>query len=492
MNILLINPPDDNLIDCYAYQNGEVGIDSPDFGKFPSLGLLYILGYLEKYAPEYNLFIIDCVAEKITYEELKSRISEICPDLVGITSFSIALIDIIKTAALVRELCPKAHVCMGGHHPMAFPVESLRLKDFDSIIIGDGEKPFYELAKALESNMPLTDISGLYTKETILKYISEGGLAKKEDSRFLYPVQLKPSYVENLDDLPFPARKYLSHIKFFSIVGISKKFTTIISSRGCPFHCVMCDVPYKKYRSRSIKNIVDEIEECMKEGYKEFHFYDDMFNITPDRIIEFSKEILSRRLKIIWDFRGRVNTVTEESLKIAKKSGLRMISFGVETGTNEGLNYIRKDTTVERIKEVFKMCNDLKIKTIADYMIGFPFEKTEEDINKSIDFCISLKPAYALFSVLILFPNTPIYNEAAVKKLIDPERWHKFCLNPSKDFYVDYWEEFFTRKQLLDFQKTAFRRFYLRLSYVLQSIKNISTFNEFLMKAKGCFLLLKK
>ncbi|MEA5001817.1 MAG: radical SAM protein [Endomicrobiaceae bacterium] len=492
MNILLINPPDDNLIECYAYSNGEAGIDSPDFGKFPSLGLLYILGYLEKNAPEYNLFIIDCVAEKITYQELKSKILKIRPDLVGITSFSIALIDVIKTAGIVRELFPEAHICMGGHHPMAFPAEALQLKEFDSIIVGDGEIPFYMLAKAIEKNKPLKDITGLYTKETIPAYMLENKCGKKEDSRFLYPVSLVPSYVENLDDLPFPSRKYLSHVQFFSIVGISKKFTTVISSRGCPFHCVMCDVPYKKYRARSIKNIVDEIEECVKEGYEEFHFYDDMFNITPERIIEFSKEIMSRKLKIIWDFRGRVNTVTKESLEIAKKSGLRMISFGVETGTNEGLLYIKKDTTVEKIKEVFQICSDLKIKTIADYMIGFPFEKTKRDIDESIKFCISIKPAYALFSVLILFPNTPIYNEAAVKKLIDPERWHKFCLNPSKDFYVDYWEEFFTRKQLLDFQKTAFRRFYLRLSYVLQSIKNISTFNEFLMKAKGCFLLLKK
>ncbi|MDD3127516.1 MAG: radical SAM protein [Candidatus Izemoplasmatales bacterium] len=492
MNILLINPPDDNLIECYAYSNGEVGIDSPDFGKFPSLGLLYILGYLEKYSPEHNLFIIDCIAEKITYDVLKSKILQIQPDLVGITSFSIALIDVIKTANIVRELFPKAHICMGGHHPMAFPLEAVKLKEFDSIIIGDGEKPFCELAKAIDNNESIDKIIGLYTKESILKYVNNDNDKKNEDSRFLHPVCVEPSYVENIDDLPFPARKYLSHIKFFSIVGVSKKFTTIISSRGCPFHCIMCDVPYKKYRARSIKNIVDEIEECTKEGYKEFHFYDDMFNITPDRIIDFSNELISRKLRIIWDFRGRVNTVTRESLEIAKRSGLRMISFGVETGTNDGLEYIKKDTTVEKIKEVFKICNDLKIKTIADYMLGFPFEKTEDDINKSIDFCISLKPTYGMFSVLILFPNTPIYHEALEKKLIDPGRWQKFCSNPTKDFYVDYWEEYFTRKQLLDFQQKAFNKFYLRLEYIWRSIKNLSTFNEFIMKTKGFFLLIKK
>lgn len=487
MKILLINPPVENMIQSYAYSDGKQNLDSHDFGNFPPLGILYIAAYLEKYSPEHKIFVIDCVSEKISYDALKEKIKDIKPDVAGITSFSITLIDVVKTAKLIKEINPNTHISMGGHHPMAFPKEAIGLESIDSIIIGDGEHAFYQLTKALCENKPIDDITGIYTKQSI-KNIKETG---DPDPRFLYNLSLKPAYMEDLDSLPFPARKYLSHIKFFSIVGISKKFTTIISSRGCPYHCIMCDVPYKKYRARSIKNIVDEIEDCMAQGFEEFHFYDDMFNITAERIIEFSNEVLSRKLKFIWDFRGRVNIITKESLLIAKKAGLRMISFGVETGTDEGLKYINKSTTVEQIKNAFKICKELKIKIIADFMLGFPFEKTAADIKKNIEFCYSLNPDYVIFSVLILYPQTPIYNEAVKKNLINPQRWLDFCKNPTKDFYLDYWEEFFTRKELLDMQQKAFERFFLRPGYILKSILNLRTTDELKIKIRGFLTLMK-
>ena len=488
MKILFINPPADNLIDAYKNKNGDIGIDIANYGKFPPLGLLYILSYIEKYAPHHELHLMDCGSENITYKQLEEKILEIKPDLVGISSFSVLLIDVVNVAKIIKKHFPNTHISMGGHHCMCFPEEALAIKEIDSIIVGEGEKSFCELANALEKNEPIEDIKGIYTKDSIAR-LKE---TQNQDNSLLYPIKLQPSFVDNLDELPFPARKYLSHIKFYSVLGISNKFTTIISSRGCPYHCIMCDVPYKKYRSRSINNIVDEIEQCVKEGYEEFHFYDDMFNITPQRVIDFSQELIRRKIKIIWDFRGRVNTVTEESLKIAKQSGLRMISFGVETGTDEGLKYIKKGITIEQIKKAFKICQKLKIKTVADFMIGLPFEKTKQDIINDINFCISLKPTYVMFAVLTIYPKTPLYFQAIEKKLIDPDKWTKFCLNPTKDFQLDLWEEFFTREELLSFLDFAYKKFYLRFSYILQSIKNLTTIEEFKRKLSAFFLLLKK
>lgn len=490
MNILLINPPTENLVDAYKKSDGKTGLDSPEFGLFPPLGLLYILSYLEKYAPHNNLYLIDCACEKISYEQLEQKIVDIKPDIVGITSFSVLLIDIIKVARIIKKHFPKTHISLGGHHSMCFPEQAIAIEEIDSIAIGDGEESFFKLVQALENNQPIDSILGIYTKDSIKKVKKENN--NEKDNSLIYPIKLKPAFTDNLDDLPFPARKYLSHVKFYSIVGVSNKFTTIISSRGCPYHCIMCDVPYKKYRARSIKNIVDEIEQCIKEGYEEFHFYDDMFNITPQRVIEFSQEIIRRKLKIIWDFRGRVNTVTKESLEIAKKAGLRMISFGVETGTDEGLKYIKKGITVEQIKTAFRICKELKIITIADYMVGLPFEKTKQDIINNINFCISLKPNYAMFSLLTIFPNTPLYFQAIQKGLINQQRWIDFCLNPTKDFYLDYWEEFFTRDELLDFYDLAYKKFYFRISYVIQSILSLRSFAELKRKIKGVLVLLLK
>ena len=470
MKILLINPSNENIVHWYP-KSPWLNINK--FGAFPPLGLLYILSYLKSRSPKHELFFIDCVAENISYQTLKEKIKAINPDLTAVTSFTFTLPDVFKTVNLVKEAAPDSHINLGGHHAVFFPVEAANIPNVDSIIVGEGEIAFYKLAQALAENKPIENIEGVYTKRTAQKNV---------------PV----NYIEDVNTLPFPAREFVAHLKFYNIVGQSDKLTTIITSRGCPFACVYCATPYKKYRPREIENILDEIELCLKQGYEEFHFYDDTFNITPQRIIEFSRGVLKRNLKFKWDFRGRINGITAKALETAKAAGLTMISFGVETGTDEGLKYINKGISVKQIEEVFKLCRKHKIKTVANFMIGFPFEKTEDDINKNINFCTSLNPAYGMFSVLILYPGTPVYNMAVEKKLINPQRWHDFVTNPSPDFYLDYWEEFFTRKQLLDFQKKAFRNFYLRPAYIWRQIKSLTSFEEFKRKVKGFFTLITK
>jgi len=294
-----------------------------------------------------------------------------------------------------------------------------------------------------------------------------------------------PAYIENLDELPFPDRSIIKDIKYNSILGLTDKLATIITSRGCPYKCTFCDVPYKKYRKRSIKSVVNEVEECLKLGYEEVHFYDDLFNITPERVIEFCNEVERRKLKFHWDFRGRVNTATKESLRRAKKAGCRMVSFGVETGSNEGLKYVQKSTTVEKIKEVFKWCKELHIKTIADYMIGFPFEKTKEDVRKNIDFLIKLDPDYAQFAILCLYPNTVLFNQAVEKGLIKKGKWESYALNPKTDFVIDHWEEHLSTAELVELQKEAYKKYYLRFSYIIKSIFGIRSFYEFKTKLKA-------
>ncbi len=167
-----------------------------------------------------------------------------------------------------------------------------------------------------------------------------------------------------------------------------------------------------------------------------------------------------------------------------------MISCGVETGSDEGLDFIQKGTTTEQIRYMFRVCRELKIKTVADFIIGFPFEKTEADIKKNLDFCFSIKPDYLILSVLMLYPETPIYKMALEKKLIDPDRWIKFCSNPTEDFYIDFWTEFFSRERLIYLQQKALGRFYLRLSYVIRSILSITSFEEFKLKVRGLYRLI--
>lgn len=490
MRIILLNPPAENTVVEYANSSDPArrgAVEVEDFGLFPPLGLLYILASLKKACPEHEVFFLDCVAEKIGHRQLQAHIERIQPDLVGITSFTMSLYDVCLAARTVRTVKPRVHLCLGGHHPIAFPFEAAELPEFDSIVVGEGEEVFPELAKALAAGLDFTTIAGVYTQESIQRFRNNPA----DDPRFLTSVMVPPAYIENLDSLPPPERSVISHLKYRSIVGSSAHLATMISSRGCPCSCTFCDVPYKKYRQRSIAAIADEVGSCLAMGYAEIHFYDDLFNITPERVIAFSDEVLRRGYRFIWDFRGRVNTVTYESLQKAQAAGCRMISFGVETGSDEGLALLQKNTTVAQIRQVFGWCRSLGILTIADFMIGLPFERSTADVRRNIDFMVELDPDYAQISVLSLFPHTELFTQAARQGLIRPERWEEFALAPVPDFYLDHWEEHLDMAELLRLQSEAYRRFYLRPSYIWRSLLATSTWHEFRTKLQGALKLLR-
>lgn len=486
MRILILNPPQHFVVPEFQDEHGNSLLEMGDFGAFPPLGCLYVLAQTEKELPQHQYFFIDSVAENFSYEALHKRISEIQPDVVGITSFTYTLVDIAETVKIIREINPEAHICLGGFHTTAFPLEALGLGIFDSIVVGEGEYVFPEIIRRLEKKESLGGITGVYTSDSPIDQIE----LKTKDPRFLQSLPVPAAYVEDINALPFPARKYIQHLEYNSIVGLKHKLATIISSRGCPYPCTFCNVPYKQYRPRDVELVLDEMEECLALGYEEFHFYDDLFNFNDKRLRDFCEALKRRNLKTVWDFRGRINGVEKETLALAKSVGLRLISFGVETGTDEGLQMLRKGITVAQIKQVIQWCRELNITTVADFMIGLPSERSPEDVRKNIQFLIKLNPDYAQVGLLSLHPHTEIYDQAVAKGLIQPGRWEKWALNPTPDFYIDRWTEFMTNEELTKLHKEIYKKFYFRPRYILKSILALRSWHEFKSKVHGALTLL--
>lgn len=490
MRILLLNPPAEYTAKEYedpANPETHGLVETEDFGLFPPLGLLYILASLQEKAPEHEAHFLDCIAEKLDHQALGRRIAAFRPDIVGITSFTVSMYDVCLAARTVRSLCPEAHLCLGGHHPIAFPFEAAALPEFDSIVVGEGEEAFPALVSAIARGADYTGIRGVYTADSIESF--RGGCYC--DKHFLSGVGVPAAYVDDIDRLRFPDREAIKHLNYRSIVGVSSRLATMITSRGCPFRCSYCDVPYKSYRQRSISSVADEVGVCLEMGYYEIHFYDDLFNITPERVIAFSEEILRRGYRFTWDFRGRVNSVTRKSLAAARIAGCRMISFGVETGSDEGLRLLRKDTTIAQVRQVFSLCRSLGILTIADFMIGLPFEKSTADVRRNINFLLEIDPDYAQVSILSLFPNTELFAEAAERGLIRPERWQTFARSPTPDFHLDHWLESISMTELLAMQSEAYRRFYLRPRYIWRSLLATASWHEFRTKLQGAMKLFR-
>ncbi|MDP8253760.1 MAG: radical SAM protein [Candidatus Kaelpia aquatica] len=431
------------------------------------LGLLYLSAYLQ-YNSKHKVEVLDCSKEdSASVLKIRDFLSFYKPDLIGITGYTVNWIDMISLAKLIKDILPQIHVVLGGVHASMFPRESLSFSCIDSVILGEGEEALLELCDALEEKADLSGIKGLITKDKI-------DIDLSDETRL----------IENLDSLPFPDRSSVikldkSYLKFQNSV---KSSAFIISSRGCPFNCAFCSNFPKVYRLRSVKNIVDEMEECKHQGFNYLIFYDETFNITPSRVIEISEEILNRNLNISWSFRARVNNIEEKMLFLAKRAGCRAINYGVETSTNEGLCILNKGITIEEAKRAFYLTRKTRILSLAYFMIGCPHEKTHNDIAKTINFARKLKPDYAIFSILTLFPDTKLYDLAVERGLFSDDIWKNFVLNPFENFSPPVWEESLSKKELFTMLNKAYKAFYLSPARSIKRIFSRQFYNNFANK----------
>lgn len=469
MKILLINPPIFNMITTMLPE-----VIDEERGYNPPLGILYIAAYLEKYT-DFEIKILDTQVEELNYEQIKERIKKENPDVVGITAMTFTLIDVIKIAKICKTINPKIKIILGGPHVNIYPEETLQIPEIDFVVLGEGEVTAKELIENINKPENLKNIKGIVFKDG-LTIINTG----------------KRALINNLDELPFPARHLTPYQKYSSILAENSPVTTMFTSRGCPYKCLFCDRPHlgKIFRARSAKNVVDEMELCQNLGIKEILVYDDTFTIDRQRTIDVCKEYKKRGLTIGWDIRARVNTVDEEVLAELKSANCKRIHYGVEAGTQKILNVLRKGITLQQVKTAFELTKKAGIQTLAYFMIGSPKE-TEQDIRQTIKFAKSLKPDYVHITITTPFPATDLYYLGLQKGILPYDFWKEFAQNPKEDFKPLLWTENFSVQELYQQLRKAYRSFYYRPSYLLKKLVQIHSLEEFKRKAKAGLGLLK-
>lgn len=466
MKALLINPPIKNIIQAEIPPalSREVGI-------FPPLGLMYIASYLRKYS-DHGVQILDAVAENLNQTDLEEALRKSCPQVVGITTHTNNLLDVLLLVRLLKKIEPEIHINIGGPHARVFSQETLQLSGVDSVIPGEGEIPFFQLVEALSQGKDLKKVPGLIFKEG--EKIISG----------------KRSAPPEIDRLPFPARDLVKSPLYHYILGKKSTFTTMVSSRGCPYRCTFCSTPKENYRQRSVRNVAQEMEECGQLGVEEIHFADDTFNLSPEWVISLCREIKRRDLRIPWSFRGRVDILTREVLRELKAANCIRMNLGVETGTDEGLRRLKKGLTIHQIEEVFARAKEIGLPIVAYFLIGCPHEKSREDILHTLRFAQRLNPDFALFNILTPYPDTELYREGLKKGLFGKDFWREFALHPTKDFEPRVWEESFTKKELEKILISIYRRYYFRFPVIFRNLKSILHPRDFFWKAKAAWKIL--
>ncbi len=471
MKVLLINPNRINGSKVFNYQSDyDFEIDGDDYGQFPPLGLLYIASALKKARPQHEIQVIDAIAEKLSGIELEKRVSDFAPDFVGLSTFTGVMYDCCMIARIVKKTNPEIHVCFGGPHISDFPVETANLPDVDSIVLGEGENTIVDLMDHLEQNQPIENIPGVFTQENASE------VTHKKSQRPM---------VDNLDDLPFPDRSLLKQDLYYNAIGFEKNIASIITSRGCPKQCTFCGTMRSNYRMRTVPNILDEIRLILDDGIKEIFFQDDTFNLLGERAKIFCREVLANNLKFTWTFKARVDQIDEELMDLAYQAGCRQLHIGVETGTQKGLDFLKKGVTIGQLTRAFNLAHKYNIRTIADWMIGMPFEKSMDDIDRNFEFLLDLDPFYAQINVLQPFPYTELFSQAEKAGIDNLARWQEWCANPQPEFERTIWSEFFTANELTSKSEELYRKFYFRLEYVGKSITHLMSYRDFKRKLKG-------
>ena len=419
----------------------------------PSLGICYIASILEKEG--YSVGIVDAEVLKLSMDETVDKILSNTPRVVGITSTMNTFHSAIVLGQKLKQAEPEIYLVLGGPYVSALTTGALD-KAFDFGVYGEGEHTFLELMKFLDHRGEISEIDGLIYKDN--------GEFKLNKPR---------KYIEPLDSIPPPARHLLPDLKLYRPNAQSYRklpATTIITSRGCPFNCIFCDRSTfgKKYRAHSAEYVVDEIQMLIEQfGIKEIWFVDDTFTIDKNRVMQICNMIMERNLDISWSCLGRVGTVTIEMLKMMKKAGCWMIAYGIETGNQGVMNYIKKGITLEQAEQAVKWTKEAGLLPKGYFMLGYPVD-TLETIDETIAFARSLSLDYALFTITTPLPNTELFEICkSVGKLVHTD------LSKFSAWEAVYEPPGVSAKQLTAKHREAYKTFYFRPSYIFRQLKNI-------------------
>lgn len=469
MRVILINP------------NSKGSLESKR--TYIPLGLAYMAAVIRE-SKRHELKVIDAAALDISDERLERELRNFNADVIAVG----AVTDLMEAALNVCTIGKNigAKTVLGGVHPSILPKETLSFKQVDFVIVGEGEYTLLDLLDTLEKKSNLNKVKGI-----LFKKISKGKTKI---------IQTKPRPpIENLDELPFPARDLFPWRLYSSYSSIIRKIPSmhIMTSRGCPFRCTFCASQslWKGCRARSPKNIVDEMEYMVKNfGVKEIYLFDDTFNLNLKRAEEICDEIIKRKLKIYLRVQARVLPMTRELLKKLKKAGCWCIYYGVESGNNEVLKDINKNITIEQVKKTFEMTNQEGIRTFGFFMIGLPTD-TRETIKQTLDLAIKINPDFVNFTILVVYPGTEVYDlaikEGSIKKIkpgeiFRPPRYKHKTINDEE-----------MQKEL----STIYKRFYMRPYYMTRRFLRIRTLTELksnvisglpFLKGKNPFIVAKK
>lgn len=431
------------------------------------LGTLYVAAVLQKAGHDVKFLN----GAFIKHADILRETEKFGPDFIGIYSTTFGWKKAKNTADDLKRIFNKrVFICAGGPYPIA--VQEHCLEDggesIDAVVTGEGEFTSLEIVERIRDGKGLEGVQGVIYRE--------GDRVIKNPPRPL---------IDDLDSMPFPSRELLGDPNLYIPPPATyrrRPVAVLMTSRGCNRRCIYCFQIDKDrsrgIRYRSVENVLEEVEYCVKQGYREIKFIDDTLAADYDRAMQLAQGIKARRLDFTWFASACVNQVDKPLLKAFKEAGCWAILFGAESGVQKNLNAIKKGTTLEQIRRAVKAAKDVGIRVSTPFMFGIPGETFQEGLQ-TIEFALALKPDIANFHAITPFPGTYLYDNL--------ERYGTLS-DDLTDFtyqgaaFVPYT---MTRGEILKLRQLAFKRFYSRPSFIFKRLLELRSMHDFSVALKG-------
>lgn len=370
--------------------------------------------------------------EELCYKELEKALENaVC---VGLSIMTEQIKNALEISAFVRKKNPNIAIVWGGIHPTLFPEQTCKNELVDFVVVSEGELTLLELVKELKKIKP--DFSKIR------------GLAFKKDGK----IKINPQREAiDVNKLPMTDWNLLENIEIYLNKPEGIKSLQIFTSRGCAYRCAFCVNTIvnvnRRWRSKSVGRVMDEIEDLINKFDITFlRFSDENFPIDIKRMEKIADEIMKRKLNITWFMNCRADyfresKISKKLLEKLVKSGLRITSIGAESGSNEVLKYIKKDITVEDILESAKMVKDAGIQIEYSFMVGMPYE-TSEQMKKTVELILKIKkinPEFRIIGPQVFrpYPGGAMYNDCVKLGFQEPDTL-KGWIGLDKFFVTNY------------------------------------------------------
>jgi len=383
---------------------------------FPPIGIMSLSSVLKKAGHECVMF--DQANPDTPNDLIIDEIKRQKPDLVGLSFLSTTSYPYAKILArTIHAVDPTVRLAFGGvFATLNAGLVKLQCPEVDFVCRGDGEQLILDLMEHLDAP---ENVAGL-------TWMKDGKVVNNPGR----PME------RHLDQWPFPDRESLK-LDFVESMPLDvpavlsmKRFTTMQTSRGCPWPCVFCDIPIfneGKWRSRTAQHVVEELKQLEAEGYGSVYFVDDHFLLKPKRIEKICNGVIEAGLQIEWGIEGRVDSVAQHLFPIMAKAHCRTVMFGIESGSQRILDRLKKEQTLAEVTTAVKNAKKAGIEIVHGFFtVGNP-DETVEDMQATFDFASKLPLDTFGFNRLCVYRGTPLWQEYLTRGLVDDATdWYKY------------------------------------------------------------------